>query len=195
MSPRVAQAAAFVCRRAPLSARMAAFAVGLGAATRLSAAPDGATDPVVTPDESSSTQQSQDAAPPPASLTGEWGGVRTALRDAGVDIGGNYKAEPAVNVVGGPRTGATAPSDLSARATLDLDRLLGVRGGTFQTSLSFREGTSLPLDLLQQAQEVAGRGKVVRLAELWYQQRLYDDAVTVKVGRMPEGDFNSFPCF
>jgi len=150
---------------------------------------------LVAPDESSSTQQSQDAAPPPASLTGEWGGVRTALRDAGVDIGGNYKAEPATNLVGGPRTGATAPSDLSARATLDLDRLLGVRGGLFQTSLSFREGTTLPLDLLQQAQEVYGRGKVVRLAEFWFEQRLDDNAMTVKIGRMPEGDFNSFPCF
>jgi porin len=146
-------------------------------------------------DDSSSTQQSQDALPPPSSLTGEWGGLRTRLRDDGVDLGGNYKAEPATNVEGGPRTSTTTPSDLSLRATLSLAKLFGIYGGTFQTSLSYRQGASLPLNLLQQSQEVYGRGKVVRLAELWYQQQLFEGSVTIKLGRMPEGDFNSFPCF
>jgi porin len=145
--------------------------------------------------DTSATQQSQAGSPPPSSLTGEWWGVRTKLRDDGVDLGGTYKAEPASNVQGGAREGITMPSDLSFRATLDFGKLFGVHGGTFQTSLSYRRGDSLPLNLLQSAQEVYGRGHVVRLAELWYLQRLADGAFTIKAGRMPEGDFDSFPCF
>jgi porin len=161
----------------------------------LPSSPRAADDPSYPDEDTSSTQQSQDAVPPPSSLTGEWGGLRTRLRDDGIDLGGNYKAEPATNVEGGPRTSTTTPSDLSLRATLSLEKILSVSGGTFQTSLSYRQGASLPLNLLQQSQEVYGRGKVVRLAELWYQQLLFDGSLTLKLGRMPEGDFNSFPCF
>jgi porin len=152
------------------------------------------TDPDSTVDDSAATQQGQDSEAPPSTLTGEWGGLRTALRNEGVDFGGYYKAEPATNIEGDSRT-ITNPAEFSLRATLNADKLFGLTGGTIQASLAYRQGTELSLGLLQQAQEAYGRGKVVRLAELWYQQPLDDDAVTLKFGRMPEGDFGSFPCY
>jgi porin len=169
--------------------------VGAAGVASLTCAADAYDDVTYPIEDTSATQQSQAGSLPPSTLTGEWWGIRTRLRDDGVDLGGTYKAEPASNVQGGPRVGATMPSDLSFRATLDTGKLLGISGGTFQTSLSYRRGDSLPLDLLQSAQEVYGRGHVVRLAELWYLQRLAGGSVTIKVGRMPEGDFDSFPCF
>ncbi|MDB5715336.1 MAG: hypothetical protein JWO15_2733, partial [Sphingomonadales bacterium] len=39
----------------------------------------------------------------PATMTGEWGGLRTGLRDAGIDLTAGYTLEAATNVSGGQR--------------------------------------------------------------------------------------------
>src|ERR1700683_1813466 len=56
---------------------------------------------------SAATRQGQEIEAPPSTLTGEWGGLRTTLRDKGIDLTGNFKGEYASNVQGGTQSGST----------------------------------------------------------------------------------------
>jgi porin len=142
-----------------------------------------------------------EVAPPqdvPYTLTGEWFGARTWLRDAGINLTGNYVSELATNLAGGVERDVEETGMFVFGATLDLDRLFSLEGGRIQFSITDRRGTDLnqaaQLNTIQDVQEVFGRGKVWRLTELWYQQAL-TEALDVRFGRMPQGtDFATFSC-
>jgi porin len=140
------------------------------------------------------------AAPAPASaayadtLTGDWGGLRTQWSNAGIDISSGFKGELAGNVHGGPPPAWAEAGEFDLGVTLDTRKLFGVVGGTLQMTITIREGNPPPGALLQQSEEVYGRGDIARLTEFWYQQKLFDDHLTVRFGRMPQGDFNNFSC-
>ncbi len=123
--------------------------------------------------------------------------ARAELEERGVRFIGDYKAEAATNLVGGERRDVTVAGQLIAGVRID-GKIVGVTGGVLQAITTVRHGRDLGqvagLDLLEQAQEVYGRGNVVRLTELSYQQSLADGRVVLKVGRMPAGDFASFTC-
>ena len=147
------------------------------------------------PTESAETQQAPKA---PATLTGEWGGVRTDLRDAGVDVAIGYTSEFGANVSGGAKHDATETGQFTFGVTIDTAKLFGLKGGTIQGTVTYRRGDDLDqvagLGTLQQVQEVYGRGQTWRLTELWWQQDL-GSGFDLKAGRMPQGaDFNSFSC-
>jgi porin len=132
--------------------------------------------------------------PPPTTLTGDWGGLRTKLHDMGVDITAGYKEEATGNTYGDiPKQWAQA-GEFDVGATLDAQKLWGVYGGVLQTTVTIRQGQPPPGDLLQQSIEVYGRGNIARLTEFWYRQKLFNDKLTIKFGRMPQGDFNNFSC-
>ena len=134
----------------------------------------------------------------PDALLGDWGGIKSGLTDAGIKPLLGYKGEFAANVSGGERHDATLVGQLDIGATLDTEKLIGLAGGTLQTSITFRHGHDLGqragLDVLQQVQEVYGRGQTWRLTELWYQQVAADGHLVLKAGRFPAGDFNTFDC-
>lgn len=143
-------------------------------------------------------QQSDTQAPVPSTLTGEWGGLRTKLRDDGVDLFAGYTSEAASNLTGGTRRVTTETAQLAFGTTIDTQKLLGLKGGTFQATVTFRRGDNLVanagLGTLQQPQEIYGYGQTTRLTEFWYSQKL-GGGVDVKLGRLPVGgDFNSFSC-
>ncbi|WBO24093.1 carbohydrate porin [Sphingomonas abietis] len=134
----------------------------------------------------------------PSTLTGEWGGLRTKLRNDGVDLTAGYTSEFAANVQGGERHDATETGQFTFGATVDTDKLLGLKGGTFQATITYRRGDDLGahagLNDLQQVQEVYGRGQTWRLTELWYQQQI-TPTLDLKAGRLAMGtDFSSFSC-
>lgn len=150
-----------------------------------------ATHPATSPSQASNPGAGAKA---PTTLTGDWGGLRTQLSNEGIDISSGYKNEAVANVSGGPRQSSAQAGDLFLGVTLDTKKLFGWAGGTFQATMNYRQGQLLPVPLLQQPQEVFGRGDIARLIELWYEQKLFDDMVTFKFGRMPQGDFNNFGC-
>lgn len=132
-------------------------------------------------------------------LTGDWGGLRAKLLDAGLDFQIGYTFEGAANPSGGDRREATGAGQLSVGATADLGKLLGDPGASFQVTFTHRDGRNLTadtgIDPLQQAQEVYGRGDVWRLTQFFYDQALFDDVVDLKLGRMTVGeDFAAFSC-
>jgi porin len=135
----------------------------------------------------------------PSTLTGEWGGLRTDLRDDGIDVTGSYGLEAATNVSGGDRKDAAASGQLVVGTTIDTDRLMGLPGGTMQVTITYRHGQDLGsaagLGTLQQVQENFGRGNVVRLTQFWYMQSFAGGHADIKLGRLTQGeDFAAFSC-
>jgi porin len=132
-------------------------------------------------------------------LTGDWGGLRTRLHDAGVDVSAGYTGEIGWNFAGGQRHKVTEAGQFALGVTLDAERIAGIKGGTFQATATYRNGRDLGqragLGVLQQVQEIYGRGQTFRLTQLWYEQKLAGDAVAIKAGRATVGeDFSSFGC-
>jgi len=85
-------------------------------------------------------------------------------------------------------------------ATFDTNKLLGWSGGTFQMTITDRNGQNLSADAnlgtLIQVQEIYRRGNTLRWTQFWYDQLLLDNVVDLKLGRMGVGeDFMSFSCY
>ncbi len=134
----------------------------------------------------------------PDTLLGDWGGLRPKLDDAGIKLSLGYKGEFATNVSGGESKEATETGQFALTGVFDMDKIAGIKGGTLQATITYRHGYDLGakagLGVLQQVQEVYGRGQTWRLTELSYQQILADGHVVIKAGRFPAGDFNTFDC-
>lgn len=130
-------------------------------------------------------------------LTDDWPRLRDRLRGEGVSPAFSYTSETATNVTGGERRRATEAGQLAAGATFDLERLVSVHGGKVQATITYRSGDDLGKDaglgVLQQAQEIYGRGQTLRLTQLWYEEAF--PHVQIKAGRVTVGeDIGTFSC-
>ncbi|MGE3148631.1 MAG: carbohydrate porin [Pseudorhodoplanes sp.] len=65
-------------------------------------------------------------------LTGDWGGVRTALKDKGIDFTFNYIGETLSVRSGGIKRGTTFEGRFDGMVDLDLEKLSGWTGGHIQ---------------------------------------------------------------
>ncbi|MFJ3482137.1 carbohydrate porin [Pseudomonas sp. NPDC090202] len=138
-------------------------------------------------------------------MLGDWGGKRSELSQEGYDFKFDTVVEVGSNLHGGyNHDKATRYSDQFAiGAHLDLQKILGWHDAEFQLTLTNRNGDNISNDrigdpragTISSSQEVWGRGNVTRLTDMWYQQKFFDQKLSIKVGRFNEGeDFNTFPC-
>ncbi|WP_438865989.1 carbohydrate porin [Pseudomonas abieticivorans] len=138
-------------------------------------------------------------------MLGDWGGKRTELANAGYDFKLDYVGETGSNLHGGyNHDHATRYSDQFALGMhMDLQKILGWHDAEFQLTLTDRNGDNITNDRvadprtggISSSQEVYGRGSIVRLTQMYYQQKFLDRKLDIKVGRFGEGeDFNSFNC-
>jgi len=67
-------------------------------------------------------------------LTGDWGGARTSLEDAGIKLGATQTSDGLADLSGGKRTGATYQGDTELDLDLDLDKLVGWSGASMHVS-------------------------------------------------------------
>ncbi len=128
---------------------------------------------------------------PNQGLTGDWGGARTRWYERGVDLQLSYFAEPAYNAAGGAAQLLRSADQFIAGATLDLEKLWGVPQAKVQITFTDRNGNNLSADAqlgtLLQVQQVYGRGNILRLTELSYDQLFFDGVLDVKLGRLGVG--------
>jgi porin len=134
-----------------------------------------------------------------ANLLGDWGGVRSHLADQGVAFQLSYVGEAAHNFSGGKEHLTRYADQWAFGSTLDLNKLWGWEGGTFQASVTDRDGRDLGADAGigndMLIQEIYGRGQTWHLTQFWLNQRLLDDRLQAKIGRLGVGeDFASFSC-
>ena len=102
--------------------------------------------------------------------------------------------------MGGNFSAGRYTQQLDFGADFDLNRLVGVSGGTVRVTFTDRAGRSLSADALGNnlfpVQELYGAGQNFRLAGLSYQQELLDKRLVFEIGWAPLGDeFGSNPIY
>ena len=132
-------------------------------------------------------------------LLGEWPGIRSKLSDLGIIVSITGVDEAVMNLSGGDRRIAQEAGQVAFQAEFDLQKSLGLQGGSIALTLVDRWGrdaaTDAGIPALQLINEVFGRGNILRLEELAYKQQLFGDRVVFTVGRLAFGDeFFSYPC-
>ena len=132
-------------------------------------------------------------------MTGDWGGTRSELEARGVTLRAHHLAEFAANPLGGLSQGAAYTEQLDAGADFDLARLVGLSGAKFHVTFTQRAGQSLAannIGSIISVQEVFGAGQNVRLAELSYEQSLFEDRLFTRLGWIhASDDFASSPIY
>jgi porin len=126
-----------------------------------------------------------------ATLTGDWGGVRTYLDNLGIDPRAEFLTESATNPIGGRAQAARYTQEIDFGADLDLNRLVALSNGKVQITLTDDTGRSLSDDAIDnqfQVQELFVADQSFRLSELNYQQDLFTDKISLEAGWAPVGD-------
>ena len=134
-------------------------------------------------------------------LTQDWAGFRSELNRLGITPIASYTTQLLGNPSGGQSRGFTYSGTLQASIFWDLDKLMGVPGLSFNSSAAWSTGKSLSTDYVenifpvQSAYTAPGNGtNNLTLGELYLQQKLFNDSLTVAAGRLtPQRTFATMP--
>ncbi len=122
-------------------------------------------------------------------LTGDWGGARTQLADAGVEVFAYYNSITASNVSGGNDRDTNFAGDLFAGLQFDLDQLLGWEDTTFTLTGINRHGSDITPSIGSQysVMQLVG-GQNTFLYNVTFEKLFADGDIAVKFGRMSATD-------
>src|SRR6185295_8610532 len=123
-------------------------------------------------------------------LWGNWGGLRSKLEEKGITPRLILITDLAGNPRGGRSQGATAPSSVELSLFFDLEKILGLKGGSILTSFSERWGHQLSAKHIGNTfstQQIFGF-QTWRVLDVSYQQKLFDDRVELRLGRFAAMD-------
>jgi porin len=89
------------------------------------------------------------------------------------------------NVSGGLKTGAVYEGATLMGLEVDTDKAFGLPGGTFNVSAYQIHGRGLSVNNIGNLNTVSGieATRATRLFELWYEQKLLDDKVAIRIGQ------------
>jgi porin len=122
-------------------------------------------------------------------LLGDLG--RTKLAEQGITLSATMVDEAVTNLSGGVRNAGANAGQIGLGAVFDMAKLAGISGATFGITLVDRWGQNMSANDgapdLQLINEVFGRGDIVRLTEFYWDQKLFNDKLEVKFGRLPVG--------
>jgi porin len=124
-------------------------------------------------------------------MTGDWNGGRTKLKEAGLTFKGFYVGEFADAFSGGNRTGNGYAQQLGIGVDADLGKIFGLEGGTLSIGFNQRQGRSASADFVGNklaVQEVYGAGETLRITEFSYDQKFAHGLVDTKIGFYPMGN-------
>jgi len=123
-------------------------------------------------------------------LLGDWWGTRTWLEDRGITPTLTFVTDSLGNPSGGQEQGFTTANNVGLDLNFDLKKLCGFEGGSFLLSMSYRFGGSLSANYIHNVftvQQVFG-GETFHLINLAYLQKLFEDRVELRIGRIGAGD-------
>jgi len=123
-------------------------------------------------------------------LTGDWGGTRKTLKDAGIDLGLSYIAETLSNPAGGLKQTTIYQGLLTPSLNLDLEKLVHWPGATFYTDAFQITGRGLSRNAIGNLLAVSTIEALpsTRLHDLWLQQEVLDRQVSLRVGQIALDD-------
>jgi len=118
-------------------------------------------------------------------LTGDWGGVRDELEDAGLKLGATEISDGLANLSGGKATGATYQGETELDLDLDLEKLADWTGAKVHISGVTVHGRSVTTNYsnaLYTASSIdADRGS--RLLDLYLDQDFADGLASLRIGQ------------
>lgn len=138
-------------------------------------------------------------------MLGDWGGVRTSLKEKGIKFDANVRTDSVYLADGGydPDHAEHSAQELLG-ATIDFEKLLGWEGVTLHMVATARNGESLSAKhiqdpsapMLSNTQSMYGRGNQDSRLTLFTVEKTFKDlGLHIKAGRMGMGvDFNYMPC-
>ncbi len=147
-------------------------------------------------DPSSATTETRQSFIDREHLFGEWGGMRTWLRDHGVEYDLIYTAEGFMNTRGGLNTDDAREyrGDLSLYMQLDTEMAGWWRDGLFNLTLQEAHGKGITEDHVGDFQYVSNidADDFKQVSEFWYQHSFLEDRLWIKLGKMEAG--TDFAC-
>jgi porin len=116
--------------------------------------------------------------------TGDWNRSRPLLEDRGVEFISTYTGQVWGNLAGGQQTGAAYLQVLQFGLNADLEKAVGWRGGSFRTTWLWNTGEQPSVSLVGSNFAISGieYPASLRALDLWLQQKLVDDALTLRAG-------------
>ncbi|MEM5446076.1 carbohydrate porin [Paraburkholderia guartelaensis] len=119
-----------------------------------------------------------------SNLLGDMGGLRTLLGDHGITFNAQETSELYGNFSGGISKGASYNGATQFGLSVDTDKALGLKGGTFFVDALQIHGHGITAARLNALQAVSGveAEASTRLWELWYQQAI-GDKFDVRIGQ------------
>jgi porin len=123
-------------------------------------------------------------------LLGDWFTTRTWLEDHGITPILAFETDCLGNPSGGKEQGFTTANNVGLDLNFDLEKLGVVEGGSFLFSMSYRFGGSLSANYIHNVftvQQIFG-DETFRVVNLAYLQKLFDDRVELRLGRIATGD-------
>lgn len=124
--------------------------------------------------------------------TGDWAGVRPAISDHGVDLFASYSAEVWGNTAGGLKQGSVYTGLLQFGANVDLEKFVGWKGASVNTTWLWLSGRDASADLVGNiftVSNIAGFN-TLRMFDLWFQQNFLDDKISIRLGQLnADGEF------
>jgi porin len=127
---------------------------------------------------------------PSEHLLGDWGGLRSKLEEAGITPRWILITDVAGNPTGGRDQGATQASSTELSLFFDLNKLVGLKGGSIFASFSQRWGHRLSTEYVGNIfseQQIYGF-ETFRVIDVSYQQKLLKDRVELRLGRFAQTD-------
>jgi porin len=123
-------------------------------------------------------------------LTGDWGGARSRLQDAGIDFGVTDVAETLSNPIGGIRQLGIYQGLLTLSLSLDLEKLAHWPGASFYTDGYQISGRGLSRNAVGNLLAVSTIEALpsTRLHDLWLQQELLERQASLRVGQIAVDD-------
>lgn len=118
--------------------------------------------------------------------TGDWGGARSTIEDAGFIFNGSAITEWSRVFSGGLDNASAFRFLLDLNLTVELEKLVGLKGGTvFADFQNADTGVgALVHGGFQPYSNIAIDGSITQLSQLWYEQWLFDDVLRVKLGKV-----------
>lgn len=124
------------------------------------------------------------------SLTGDWGGLRGKLADAGFTPAFKYTGEVFTNPTGGLRQGTVYEHQLLGSLDFDFEKMAGLTGATAHISaISVNDRGPSSRDIGNALDVSNDEWKAqTRLWTAWVQQTGYDGLLSVRVGQLSTDD-------
>jgi porin len=140
-----------------------------------------------TPPDSPAKGQPQGGSGFEDKATGDWWGLRQRLERAGIKIDASLVLEGFKNFHGGLNTNrVVGASTFDLSLTLDTQKLAGWEGGKFYVDLEDHAGQNPSMDLVGDLQifDKLNSKPYLQIFELWYQQKLFDSKLRIKIGKV-----------